>query len=299
MFIGLGCIFWIFSLWMRDIVREATFQGAWTRRHYLTMKLGFFLFMSSEVAFFGSFFWAYMWNAVSPAIQIGVEWPPVGIEYITPWAVPMYNTVILIWSGMLAHTSVKLIRVGKTYYASNYLRLAIYLGGFFMLLQGYEFYTCGFTIACSHYGSVFYVLTGFHGLHVIVGTIFLYVQYERMQAEHFTKTKHLGLELSIWYWHLVDLVWIAVYGVVYWYTWYQFGETARPAFSLYHEGEWVTPGRYFGLSSPFPHACCGNGEGEFERQLKERDLTLENAKTKISFVIWVYIIVKLIESVNK
>ena len=100
---------------------------------------------------------------------------------------------------MLAHTSNKLIGVGKTYYASSYLRLSIYLGLFFMLLQAYEFYTCSFTIACSHYGSVFFVLTGFHGLHVVVGTIFLYVQYERMQAQHFTKTKKLGLELSIWY----------------------------------------------------------------------------------------------------
>ena len=247
MFMGLGLIIMIFSFWMRDIVREATFQGAWTRRHYLTMKLGFVLFMASEIAFFGSFFWAYMWNAVSPAVQIGVEWPPLGLQYVTPWGIPMYNTAILIWSGMLAHTSGKLIRVGKTHYASSYLRLAIALGVFFMLLQGYEFYTCSFTIACSHYGSVFFVLTGFHGLHVIVGTIFLYVQYERMQAHHFTKSKHLGLELGIWYWHLVDGVWIAVYGIVYWYTWYQFGKGAKPAFSLYYEGEWLKPSVYFGL----------------------------------------------------
>jgi hypothetical protein len=75
----------------------------------------------------------------------------------------------------------------------------------------------------------------------------LYVQYERMQAGHFTKTKKLGLEISIWYWHLVDLVWIAVYLVVYWYTWFQFGEGAKPAFSLYHEGKWVKFSVYFGL----------------------------------------------------
>lgn len=247
MFLGLTFIVAIFSLWMRDMVREATFQGMWTRRHYLTMKLGFVLFMSSEIAFFGSFFWAYMWNAVSPAIQIGVEWPPVGVEYVKPWGIPLYNTVILIWSGMLAHGSGKLLKAGKLHFAKSYLYLAVLLGVFFMLLQAYEFYTCSFTIACSHYGSAFFVLTGFHGLHVIVGTIFLFVQYERMRCLHFTKHRHLGLEMSIWYWHLVDGVWIAVYALVYWYTWYQFGKTAIGAFCLYNGEEWLKPSVYFGF----------------------------------------------------
>lgn len=238
MFFGLGLISTIFTLWMRDIVREATYQGAWTRRHYLTMKLGFVLFMGSEICFFGSFFWAYMWNAVSPAVQIGVEWPPVGVYYIAPWGIPMYNTVILIWSGMHAHASLHLIRAGKTYFATKYLHHAILLGVWFMTIQLYEFYTCSFTIACSHYGSAFFVLTGFHGLHVLVGTVFLYVQYHRMRRLHFTKHKYLGLQMGIWYWHLVDGVWIAVWLIVYWYTWWQFGKGANVQFSIPWSSEW-------------------------------------------------------------
>lgn len=224
---GMGMVVMIFTLWMRDIVREATFQGAWTRRHCLIMRTGFQLFIASEAMFFFSFFWAYFYGGVSPSIHNGVEWPPSGIFYIKPWGIPFYNTVILVTSGVFATCSHHMLKAGRLEQALKHLHIACLLGGWFTLIQGYEFYTSPFTIACSIYGSSFFLLTGFHGIHVIVGTIFLYVQYQRMRYNHFTRIKHLGLKLAIWYWHFVDLIWLVVYVCVYWWSWWCFGKEAE------------------------------------------------------------------------
>lgn len=200
---------------MRDIVREATFQGAHTLRVITTLRYGFMLFILSEVMFFFSFFWAYMYAAISPSIQIGVTWPPLGIEPINPWGLPLLNTVILVVSGCYVTVSHHSLVGGNLEQALKHLNLTYLAGIVFTAIQYVEFRNSPYTIACSVYGSAFFMLTGFHGLHVVVGTIFLVVQYYRMKYGHFTVNRHLGLECAILYWHFVDVVWILVFFLIY------------------------------------------------------------------------------------
>ena len=222
MCINLTTIAFIFGLWMRDIVREATYQGAHTLRTVYMHKMGFYLFVLSEFMFFLSFFWAFAHSALSPAIEIGCKWPPEGIEAIRPWNLPALNTITLIWSGLFASTSHHFVKGGKKNWAMKALAFSIWLGVFFTIIQYIEFKNCPYTIADSVFGSCFFILTGFHGIHVLVGTIFLIVTYYRLKLGHFTINRHLGLECAILYWHFVDGIWIAVFFIVYVWSYYEF-----------------------------------------------------------------------------
>ena len=224
MLTGLFTVVIIFTLWMRDIVREATYQGAHTLRIVYTLKLGFYLFVLSELMFFVSFFWAFLHCGLSPSIEVGVRWPPEGVEALRPWGLPFYNTVILIWSGSWATTSHHFVKGGKKMEAMEALNYSILLGVLFTLVQFFEFKNCPFTIADSVYGSCFFILTGFHGVHVLVGTGFLIVMYYRLKWGHFTLNRHLGLECAIFYWHFVDAIWIGVFSIVYLWSYYEWGD---------------------------------------------------------------------------
>lgn len=218
---GLMSIVIVFTLWCICITREATYQGAHTLRIVYTLKLGFFLFVLSEVMFFASFFWAYLHASLSPSPEIGVSWPPAGVNAISPWGLPLLNSVILIWSGSWVTVTHHSVKTGNRKQAIESLTITICLGILFTIIQYYEFRWCTFSIACSVYGSSFFLITGFHGVHVIVGTIFLIVCLIRLILNHFTVNRHLGLECAIFYWHFVDVIWIMVWFIIYFWAYHK------------------------------------------------------------------------------
>lgn len=203
--------------WWRDIVREGTFQGLHTSAVALGLRWGIILFITSEVLFFVSFFWGFFHRRLTPAVDLGMIWPPKGIQTFNPIQIPLLNTLILISSGITvtwAHHSL----IENDYKQAIYrLALTITLGFYFTLLQAYEYYESPFTIADSVYGSAFFIATGFHGLHVIIGTIFLTVCFLRQVFNHFSPIHHFGFEAAAWYWHFVDVVWLFLYVSIYWW----------------------------------------------------------------------------------
>ena len=229
---GLILLFTSMTAWFRDIVREATFQGIHTLKVIKGLKMGMILFIVSEICFFFSFFWAFFHSSLSPSIELGCQWPPVGIEAVNPFAVPLLNTAILLGSGATvtwAHHSIVSggddqefplsWNLSQQYreQAIKSLGITIFLGAFFTLVQGLEYYYCPFSISDSCFGSTFFVATGFHGLHVLVGTILLIVSWTRLVDYHFTFNHHFGFEASAWYWHFVDVVWLFLFVCIYWW----------------------------------------------------------------------------------
>lgn len=204
-------------VWWRDVIREGTFIGCHTRNVKTGLQIGFVLFIVSEVCFFFSFFWAYFHSRLAPSPEIGGVWPPVGILAPNPYHIPLLNTGILLASGVtLTWSHAAVIRSQRR---SAILRLVItcLLGIYFLALQGEEYYDIPFTIADRVYGSCFYLLTGFHGLHVMVGALFLLVCLGRLIRFHFRPTHHVGFEAAIWYWHFVDVVWLFLFCCIYWW----------------------------------------------------------------------------------
>nr|YP_002735101.1 cytochrome c oxidase subunit III [Yemmalysus parallelus]ABZ02143.1 cytochrome c oxidase subunit III [Yemmalysus parallelus]UPL65499.1 cytochrome c oxidase subunit III [Metatropis brevirostris] len=203
--------------WWRDIVREGTFQGKHTSKVVKGLKLGMILFIVSEVFFFISFFWGFFHSSLAPTVEIGMTWPPKGIKMFNPMEIPLLNTMILLCSGITvtwAHHSIMNKMHNQT---NNALMLTVLLGFIFTILQGYEYMEASFCISDSIYGSSFYMATGFHGIHVIIGTTFLLICLIRNMKFHFSSNHHLGFEAAAWYWHFVDVVWIFLYISIYWW----------------------------------------------------------------------------------
>lgn len=203
--------------WLKDVVREATFQGHHTKVAVLGLKIGFLLFIVSEVLFFFSFFWAFFHSSLSPSVEIGVIWPPVGIDPLNPFSVPLLNTAVLLSSGATVTWAHHSIVSGQRSEAIQGLTLTVILGAIFTALQGMEYVEAPFCIADSVYGTTFFVATGFHGLHVIIGTVFLCICLIRLSLSHFTRSHHFGFEAASWYWHFVDVVWLFLYVCIYWW----------------------------------------------------------------------------------
>jgi len=197
------------------VIRERTFIGHHTSYVARGLRFGMVLFLVSEAMFFVTFFWGFFHRALRPAPEIGCTWPPVGIEPIRPFAVPLVNTAILLASGCTVTWAHHALLAGNREEALLGLGARALLGILFTRIQLQEYYDAPFTIADGIYGSCFYLLTGFHGLHVIVGTLFLLVNWVRAYFYHFSPTHHLGFEFGAWYWHFVDVVWILVYLCVY------------------------------------------------------------------------------------
>nr|WNH22537.1 cytochrome c oxidase subunit III [Polydactylus virginicus] len=203
--------------WWRDIVREATFQGHHTPPVQKGLRLGMVLFITSEVLFFMGFFWAFYHSSLAPTPELGGTWPPVGILTLDPYEVPLLNTAILLASGITVTWTHHSIVEGSRKEAIVSLLLTVLLGMAFTALQAVEYLEAPFTIADGVYGSVFFVATGFHGLHVIIGATFLSVCLLRQILHHFTTNHHFGFEAAAWYWHFVDVVWLFLYISIYWW----------------------------------------------------------------------------------
>jgi cytochrome c oxidase subunit 3 len=217
--LSLGVLFlsFIFFVWFRDIIREANYQGLHTLRVQYGLKAGMVLFIVSEVFFFVAFFWAFFHSALSPAIDIGAVWPPKGIDVLNPFEVPLLNTVILLSSGATitwAHHAI--IAKDKSGAISGFL-LTILFALIFTALQIFEYKHAPFTIADGIYGTTFFMTTGFHGFHVLIGTTFISVCFFRLLTNNFTNLHHLGFEAAAWYWHFVDVVWIFLFVTIYWW----------------------------------------------------------------------------------
>ncbi len=203
--------------WWRDISREGSFQGLHTIAVVNGLKLGIILFIISEIFFFVSFFWRFFHSSLSPNIELGINWPPIGISPFNPFQIPLLNTVILLTSGISvtwAHHSLIENNHSQRFIS---LLITILLGIYFSILQGYEYIEASFSIADSVYGATFFIATGFHGLHVLIGTTFLLVCLIRHTNFHFSSAHHFGFEAAAWYWHFVDVVWLFLYVSIYWW----------------------------------------------------------------------------------
>jgi cytochrome c oxidase subunit 3 len=219
---SLGVLYTMLS-WWTDVVREATYEGHHTRVVQLHHRYGMIMFIASEVMFFVAWFWAYFDASLYPNDPMqyarseltGGHWPPAGIETFDPWHLPLLNTLILLTSGTtvtwahhaLLHNDRHGLKIG--------LWLTIALGFVFTCVQAYEYSHAAFGFSGHIYGATFFMATGFHGAHVIIGTIFLAVCLLRAYKGHFTAEQHLGFEFAAWYWHFVDVVWLFLFAAIY------------------------------------------------------------------------------------
>lgn len=181
------------------------------------LNIGILLFIVSEALFFLGIFWAFFHSALTPTVELGAQWPPVGIDPVNPFELPLLNTVILLSSGATVtyahHSLISGKRKGAFYGSIATIFLAIVFTGF----QAIEYNVSSFTISDGVFGTCFYFGTGFHGFHVIIGTIFLCAALWRIYAQHFTDSHHVGFEGGILYWHFVDVVWLFLYVSVYYW----------------------------------------------------------------------------------
>jgi len=214
--IGFLLILFVMFTWWRDIVREGTFEGQHTPGVVNNLKYGMLLFIASEIMFFVAFFWAFFYFQLNPGIFVGDAFPPQNYPVLNPWKIPLLNTIILLTSGATITWAHHSIIAGDKENAMNALLCTIALAIVFTLLQGFEYYSASFSISDGVYGSVFYMLTGFHGFHVLIGTCFISVCTIRLYLNHFTREHHVGFELAAWYWHFVDVVWLFLFVTVYW-----------------------------------------------------------------------------------
>jgi len=213
----LGLVNLILALvgWFSNIILEASYLGCHTARVQSGLRFGIILLIISEVFFFFRFFWAYLHCGLSPPVELGSLWPPKGLVPVNPYSLPLLNTVLLVTSGLTVTWSHASLRSGTYTCCIFGLSFTIFLGRLFTVLQGLEYSLCSFSIADSAYGSRFYLATGFHGLHVIFGSLFLLVVFFRFFDYHFTPIRHLSFEFAIWYWHFVDVVWLLLYLIFY------------------------------------------------------------------------------------
>lgn len=193
----------------------STFLGHHTVRVQQGLILGIILFIVSEIFFFLSIFWAFFDSALAPTVELGCSWPPAGIQPIEPWELPLVNTVLLLSSGATVTWSHHSLIAGDRNNAIVALVYTIALALVFTGVQLYEYYNAPFTISDGAFGSCFFFGTGFHGVHVLIGTIFLSVGLYRMVNYHLTKHHHVGYEGAILYWHMVDVVWLFLFVFVY------------------------------------------------------------------------------------
>jgi len=214
-----GFIFILVTMfvWWSDIIREGTIEGQHTFFVQNGLRYGVILFIVSEIMFFFAFFWGFFHSSFNPVAELGNTWPPQNLITLSPWEVPLLNTLILLTSGASVTYAHHAIVARNKEEAIFGLLITVFLASIFTAFQGYEYVTALFTISDGVYGSAFYMATGFHGFHVLVGTIFLIICTFRLYLNHFSDTHHFGFEAAAWYWHFVDAVWIFLFIAIYWW----------------------------------------------------------------------------------
>ena len=214
--IGLAAVLYVMFAWWSDVVAESN-AGDHTPVVRMGLRYGFILFIMSEVMFFSAWFWSFFKHALYPMNEYeGSTYVPPEFYHVDPLHIPLINTLILLLSGCAAtwaHHA--LVHENNRKDILNGLLIAVGLGVIFTVLQAYEYSHAGFGFAGNIYGANFFMATGFHGAHVIIGTIFLFVCYLRARAGHFTPERHVGFEAAAWYWHFVDVVWLFLFAAIY------------------------------------------------------------------------------------
>ena len=216
--------------WWSDVIKEGK-AGDHTPVVMMHHRYGMILFIASEVMFFVAWFWAYFdgffnqeaHEQYARIAALGPTWPPTGVELFNPWHLPLFNTLILLTSGTAvtwAHHA--LLHRDKRGLVWG-LAITIALGVLFTCVQAIEYSEAGFLFGgegANIYGATFFMATGFHGFHVLIGTIFLIVCLIRAMKDEFTPEHHLGFEFAAWYWHFVDVVWLFLFASIYvWGSW--------------------------------------------------------------------------------
>jgi cytochrome c oxidase subunit 3 len=231
-FAGLAGVLYTMFGWWRDVVKEAN-EGDHTPVVSIGLRYGMILFIASEVMFFVAWFWIFFemalfhgartHSAIEEVRSAWATWPPHGVETVPAWHLPLVNTLTLLLSGTTVTWAHHALQQGDRKGAKIGLLLTVLLGVLFTSIQAYEyhhilehkyFFNAEATNA-GLYGSAFFMATGFHGFHVIIGTIFLTICLLRLMAGGFTPTKHFGFEAAAWYWHFVDVVWLFLFAFVY------------------------------------------------------------------------------------
>src|SRR5918995_4532544 len=215
--VGIALVLLTMFLWWRDVVMEATYQGHHTPVVQIGLRYGMALFIASEVMFFAAFFWAYFDASLFPKEAIGGVWPPENIRTFDPFELPLLNTLILLTSGVTVTWAHHALREGDREGTLLGLGLTVLLGLTFTAVQAYEYSHAAFGFTEGIYPSTFFMATGFHGFHVIIGTIFLIVCWFRAYKGHFKPDHHFGFEAAAWYWHFVDVVWLFLFICIYWW----------------------------------------------------------------------------------
>lgn len=215
--LGVFTILYVMFTWWRDVIREGLFEGQHTLAVQKGLRMGMVLFIVSEIMFFFAFFWAFFTSSISPVFNIGGVWPPVGIDAISPWGLPFLNTILLLSSGASVTWAHHAIVAGFKKEALQGLGITLGFAIAFTGMQGIEYMHAPFGMSDGVYGSVFYMATGFHGFHVIIGTIFLAICTLRLYQDHFSRQHHFGFEAAAWYWHFVDVVWLFLFLTIYWW----------------------------------------------------------------------------------
>ena len=212
---GIALILLTMFGWLRDVVKEAEDDKAHNPVVQIGLRYGMALFIASEVMFFVAFFWAFFDSSLFPKDAIGNVWPPAGMLVLDPLSIPLLNTLILLLSGCTVTWAHHALREGDRKSFIQGLALTVGLGIIFTCFQVYEYAHAPFGFKDGIYSSTFYMATGFHGFHVLVGTLFLIVCLFRGLKGHFTPDHHFGFEAAAWYWHFVDVVWLFLFFFVY------------------------------------------------------------------------------------
>lgn len=205
------------AIWWRDVKREASLQGHHTYPTVSLLKYRIIIFIVSEIIFFLRFFWAYFHRSISPNIELGVIWPPIGLKIFNPIEIPLLNSIILLSSGATITWSHHSFLSKNMKSRLTAIVITIILGILFTICQGIEYFDARFTFSDSVYGSTFFLATGFHGIHVLIGTIFLTTTAKRIHTAQNSTNHFVSFDLRAWYWHFVDIVWLFLFISIYWW----------------------------------------------------------------------------------
>lgn len=206
----------VIFLWWKDFTRESII-GYHTHKLEVRLRVAMLLFILSEVFFFVSFFWAFFDSSLSPTVDIGMQWPPKGIAPLSFYSVPLLNTIILVSRGVTvtwAHHSLMANSFSRCFWG---LSITVFLGVYFILIQWLEYNEAPFSLADRVYGATFFMATGFHGMHVIIGTLFLFYVLVLLCQGKLLFNHHFSFEAAAWYWHFVDVVWLFLFISIYWW----------------------------------------------------------------------------------
>lgn len=218
LFIGVLIVLFFCSLffWLHQTSQERNFFGLHSFESKITFKLGIIIFIVSEVCFFFSFFWAYFHRSLRMDLNTGLNWPSTGIDIVNPFSIPLINSIILIRSGLRITIGHYECFIGNRRDSFLWLTLTIFLGWLFIFLQLFEYNILTYSLRDSIFGRIFFLGTGFHGLHVLVGRVMLSWILIKLYF-NFSLLDLVRFEISIWYWHFVDVVWLFLYFWFYWW----------------------------------------------------------------------------------